>query len=161
MAEIMTGRSEYFSLRSQVEKLRRELTWGEFLYRHRAQLEPIADIVCLGCLWADPYTFHKALPLALKLEYKGKAKSHQEAAKDLSRIMEALCCSDLRLSIRGYYRSNSRPDSEYTGQGVVGSTRVEIEMQVSWLPEGCTVRVERGPRECTQSASYSVYCRRV
>lgn len=155
MVDITTG-TGYFSLVDRLEKLRSELTFGEFLWRHREALESIADITRLDSLWADPY-WMKGHPLLLRLKYTGTATSRKEASADLARIMIALRCGALDLRI---VHCAGRPEAEYKGTCWLGHTKLQLRLRVLWLPAGCHVRIASERRAWKTERSYSVSCKR-
>ena len=153
----------YFSLDDELRQARREYAWTKFVARHRAQLDQIANIVRLGCLWQKPANYRfstQPVKLALRLKYAGQARNHQDAAADLGQIIDVLHCTDgLRLNAQG--GGNTQPYGCYEGVGQLGPAPVRIELDVPWLPENCTVHHEPGRRTWTTEGSYySVYCRR-
>ncbi|NIV28279.1 MAG: hypothetical protein GWN58_01835 [Anaerolineae bacterium] len=148
--------SGYRSLDKEVEQLEAQLTWARTVLKHRERLDPIADIVKLGCLWREPSLWCSDKPV-LRLAYTGAALNHKEAAADLGRIMDALHCQDLELKPIG--GGDRRPSGEYHGEGKLGDEEISIRLDVPWLPEGCRVHASEPRRTWSTARRYSVYCR--
>ena len=161
MTTIQRVSTGYQTLKEEVRKERRKMAWKELLLRNSATLDAIGDIVKLACLWDDnPQRIdgrHR-----LRLEYIGDARNQEDARKDLARIMRSLRCLFDDLKPDQYHGSEYRPRGHYEGVGKCGRIKVRVEMDVPWLPDGCTVQVtthgtyQRAPAR----RYYSVICPR-
>jgi len=150
--------SGYRSLDTAIEELEVKLAWAREVAASREQLDRIADIVKLGCLWLRPRLWDKQEVSILRLEYTGSENSHVDAAAHLSRILDALECTEFNFTVIG--GGESYPNGEYRGTGKLGSKDINIELRVTWLPATCSVRMYDEHRTYRTEKRYSVYCKR-